>query len=33
MQSLVSSSTAAGSDARFPVDLCLPLIGLKDFLP
>lgn len=33
MQSLVSSSAAAETDAKFPVDLCLLLIGLKGFLP
>lgn len=33
MPSLVSSSTADETHAKLPVDLCLPLIGFKDFLP
>lgn len=32
MQELVSSSTADETDVKFPVDLCLQLIGFKDFL-
>lgn len=33
MQSWVSSSRADETDAELPVDLCLLLIGFKDFLP
>lgn len=32
MQKLVSSFTPDETAVRFPVDLCLQLIGFKDFL-
>lgn len=33
MQSLGSNSTADETYVKLPVDLCLLLVGFKDFLP